>query len=134
MKSSPILSIYKIFKSPPDGEVESKVLPLNNLNNSRTISTPTNNSTNHADAQSRPMSSVAGRGSNSASAPQPSRIYSNQAPVHPSAAARQKMRPVKFYNEKTGGLSFYLFLSMIKIRKSHALFLISFLLGTTCWF
>ncbi|XP_035825315.1 rho GTPase-activating protein 26 isoform X4 [Aplysia californica] len=95
----------QIFKTPPDGAdlSESRVLPRNNQTTQR--NTPSQGSTNHSEPQSRPVSSAAALGrSPNPSMAQTSRIYANQAPVHPNAAAaRAKIRPVQIYNANTGG-------------------------------
>ena len=100
-------SCCQIFKTPPDGTdpSESRILPSNN---NPSVLRPHINTggagAKHSEPIPRPVSSIAaiGRNANHSSNP-PSRIYANQAPVHPHSGARTKQRPVQIFNANTGG-------------------------------
>ncbi|GFO09211.1 rho GTPase-activating protein, partial [Plakobranchus ocellatus] len=106
-----ITNYEQIFKTPPDGTdpSESRVLPSsNNSSNNPAVLRPHANAlgsaSKHPEPVARPVSSIAAIGRNTNhSGNAPSRIYANQAPIHPHAGARTKQRPVQIFNANTGG-------------------------------
>ncbi|KAK3719890.1 hypothetical protein RRG08_040189, partial [Elysia crispata] len=106
-----ITNYEQIFKTPPDGTdpSESRILPSNN---NPSVLRPHINTggagAKHSEPIPRPVSSIAaiGRNANHSSNP-PSRIYANQAPVHPHSGARTKQRPVQIFNANTGGFEIH---------------------------
>ncbi|RUS85121.1 hypothetical protein EGW08_007126 [Elysia chlorotica] len=101
----------QIFKTPPDGTdpSESRLLPSSN---NPPVLRPHVNTGGGAPKNSepipRPVSSMAAIGRNANhSGNAASRIYANQAPIHPHAGARVKQRPVQIFNANTGGFEIH---------------------------
>ncbi|GFR91264.1 rho GTPase-activating protein 26 [Elysia marginata] len=106
-----ITNYEQIFKTPPDGTdpSESRVLPSsNNPQMSKSHGNSRGLGAKHSDPVPRPVSSIAAIGRNTNhSGNAPSRIYANQAPVHPHAGVRTKQRPVQIFNANTGGFEIH---------------------------